>query len=51
MNEDTPMESNGIMQEIGEQLAQGKSSSDIIGSGYAPRNVYKAQRQVRITKS
>lgn len=41
------MESKGIMEQIREHIAQGKSSSDIIAMGYAPPTVYKVQRWMR----
>ena len=40
-------ETKGMMQQIREHLAQGKSSTEIIALGYKPPTVYKVQRQMR----
>jgi hypothetical protein len=41
------MVGKGIMQEIREHLAQGKSSQEVIALGYAAGSVYKIQQQLR----
>jgi hypothetical protein len=41
------MDTKGVMQQIREHLAQGKSSQEVIALGYAPGSVYKVQRQLR----
>jgi DNA repair exonuclease SbcCD ATPase subunit len=40
------MDTKGVMQQIREHLAQGKSSQEVIALGYAPGSVYKIQRQL-----
>ena len=40
-------ESKGIMEQIRDHLAQGRSSRELIDAGFAPGSVYKAQRQMR----
>lgn len=40
------MQSDGIMQQIREHLAEGKSSSEVIALGYAPPTVYKVRRHM-----
>ena len=42
-----PTVSKGIMEQIRDHLAQGRSSRELIDAGFAPGSVYKAQRQVR----
>ena len=41
------MNTNGIMEDIRSLLNEGRSSAEVIASGYAPSSVYKAQRQLR----
>lgn len=41
------MDTKGIMQEIREHLARGKSSAEVIALGHKPPTVYKVQRQMR----
>jgi hypothetical protein len=41
------MDTKGVMQQIREQLIEGKSSQEVIALGYAPGSVYKIQRQLR----
>src|ERR687895_2231724 len=41
------MATKGVMQQIQERVAQGKSSQEVISLGYAPGSVYKVQRQLR----
>ena len=41
------MNANGIMEDIRSRLNEGRSSAEVIASGYAPSSVYKAQRQLR----
>ncbi len=41
------MESTGIMAQVRELLASGKSSREVIEKGYAPGTVYKVQRSLR----
>jgi DNA repair exonuclease SbcCD ATPase subunit len=41
------MDTKGILQQIRENLSQGKSSQEVIALGYAPGSVYKIQRQLR----
>jgi hypothetical protein len=41
------MDNKGVMQQIREHLAQGKSSQQVIALGYSPGSVYKVQRQMR----
>ena len=41
------MENGGIMQEIREHLAEGKSSGEVIALGFKPSTVYTVQRQMR----
>ena len=41
------MTTNGIMEDIRNLLNEGKPSAEVIGLGYAPSSVYKAQRQLR----
>jgi uncharacterized protein (UPF0335 family) len=41
------MVDKGVMEEIREHLAQGKSSKAVIALGFAPGSVYKVQRQLR----
>lgn len=41
------MENTGIMQEVKELLASGKSSREVIDAGYAPGTVYKVQHSLR----
>jgi hypothetical protein len=41
------MDTKGVLQQIREYLAQGKSSQEVIALGYAPGSVYKIQRQLR----
>jgi hypothetical protein len=41
------MDTKGVMQQIRDHLAQGKSSQEVIALGYAPGSVYKIQRQMR----
>jgi DNA repair exonuclease SbcCD ATPase subunit len=43
------MDTKGVMQQIREHLAQGKSSQEVIALGYAPGSVYKVQRQLRLS--
>jgi hypothetical protein len=45
------MDAKGIMQQIREHLAQGKSRQEVIALGYAPGSVYKVQRQLRRTRT
>jgi hypothetical protein len=40
-------DTKGVMQQIREQLIEGKSSQEVIALGYAPGSVYKVQRQLR----
>ena len=42
-----PTDSKGIMEQIRDHLAQGRSSRELIDAGFAPGTVYKAQRQIR----
>ena len=41
------MPTTGVMQEIRNLLAEGKSSGQLIQMGYAPGTVYKVQRRWR----
>ncbi len=41
------MNTSGIMEDIRNLLNEGKPSAEVIGLGYAPSSVYKAQRQLR----
>ncbi len=41
------MNTIGIMEDIRSLLKEGRSSAEVIASGYAPSSVYKAQRQLR----
>jgi predicted RNase H-like nuclease (RuvC/YqgF family) len=41
------MDTKGVLEQIREHLAQGKSSQEVIALGYAPGSVYKIQRQLR----
>jgi hypothetical protein len=41
------MDTKGVLQQIREYLAPGKSSQEVIALGYAPGSVYKIQRQLR----
>ncbi len=41
------MSTNGTMEDIRTLLKEGKPSAEVIGLGYAPSSVYKAQRQLR----
>ena len=41
------MNTNGIMEDIRNLLNEGKPSAEVIGLGYAPSSVSKAQRQLR----
>src|SRR5918992_1001842 len=41
------MDTKGVLQQIREHLAQGKSSQEVIALGYAAGSVYKVQRQLR----
>lgn len=41
------MQNTGIMQEVRGLLAKGKTSRQIIDSGYAPGTVYRVQRTTR----
>ncbi|MDA1129096.1 MAG: hypothetical protein O2913_10420 [Chloroflexi bacterium] len=41
------MENKGIMEQLREHLAQGRTSGELIGLGFRPGTVYKVQRQFR----
>jgi|GEM_PF-5743626 len=41
------MENKGIMADIRELLAQGRSSGEVVAEGFAASTVYKVQRQLR----
>jgi hypothetical protein len=46
---ESTQESTGVMHKVGELLAAGKSSREVIDMGYAPGSVYKVQRRIRKT--
>jgi hypothetical protein len=45
----SPSNARGIMQQIREHIAEGKSAREVISLGFAPGSVYKVRRQLRPT--